>query len=64
MTVHALLETIPPAASAQRPEPDSRQTDHAYDTVTVEAPTYEEARDQIMARVPDGWRVVHLRVER
>lgn len=62
--VHALLETIPPASAQRHWEPGSQDFDHRYETVTVRAGSYEQARKQVMEQVPDGWRVVNLRVER
>ena len=54
VTVQAQLETIPPDHTGRDPGRQSRQ-------VEVKAPTYEEARDQVLAKLPDGWRVMSFR---
>ena len=52
-----MLETLPPD---QTGAPVDRQTRE----VSVDAATYESGRDEIEASLPDGWRVMWMRVVR
>ncbi|MBB2925491.1 hypothetical protein [Cellulomonas cellasea] len=54
ITVVAMTETLPPDHTGHRPD---RQTGEVRET----AATYEQARDRILAELPDGWRVLNLR---
>lgn len=53
-TVQAMLETIPPDSTGIDPGRQTRQ-------VRVQAQTYEQARDQVMAELPHRWRVIWFR---
>lgn len=53
-TVMALLETVPPDNTGVHPGRETRE-------LRVEADTYVQGRDQLLAQVPDGWRVAWLR---
>lgn len=53
-SVIAMLETTPPDNSGQVYKRESRE-------LRVEADTYEQGRDQLMAQVPDGWRIMWFR---
>lgn len=53
MILHAMLEQIPPDGSGKNGMP-TRET-------TIEAPTYDDARVQLAADLPDGWRVLWVR---
>lgn len=64
VTVRALLETIPSIADrmpwkAAEAEPVEHQTRELVE----EAATYEAAREVIFSSVPEGWRIVNVRVE-
>ena len=54
ITVVAMTETIPPDHTGAHP---GRQTGEVRES----AATYEQARDRILAELPDGWRVLNLR---
>ena len=53
MILHAMLEQIP-ADSTGEGERVTRE-------VKVEAPSYDDARAQLAADLPDGWRVLWVR---
>lgn len=52
MILHAMIQPIP--ADERAEDPESRE-------VTIEAPTYDDARAQLAADLPDGWRVLWVR---
>lgn len=56
-TVIAMLETVPPDQKGQATDRQTRE-------VSVDAGTYEAGREEIEAGVPDGWRVMWMRVVR
>lgn len=49
-----MLETIPPDHTGINPDRRTREVD-------VEAATYEQAREQLTADLPEGWRIVWVR---
>lgn len=53
MILHAMLEQIPADATGKG-ERVTRET-------KIEAPTYDDARAQLAADLPDGWRVLWVR---
>lgn len=53
-TLRAMLETIPPDHTGIHPDRQTREVD-------VVAATYEQARDQLAADLPEGWRVIWVR---
>lgn len=54
ITLTASIETIPPDHHGPGPDHQTRQ-------VEVTAETYDQAREQILTELPDGWRVKLLR---
>lgn len=57
VTINARIETVPPEDPG--PAPDRRT-----DQVSATAETYELALEQVQAAVPDGWRLMHVLVDR
>lgn len=53
MILHAMLEQTPPDGSGKHDMPTRE--------VKIEAPTYDDARTQLAADLPDGWRVLWVR---
>lgn len=62
ITLTVTVETLPDPSELRPWDGGQSAVEHRYDKVVVEAATYEEARERAFASVPDGWRVVNIRV--
>lgn len=57
VTATARAETVPPSHRDRAPDRETRD-------LTATGDTYEAAVAEIRALVPEGWRLMHLTVER
>lgn len=57
VTVRARIETIPPSHQSKAPDREIRE-------LTATTDTYEQAYADVQEQVPDGWRLLHVLVDR
>lgn len=52
-------------ATIQQEPPDHRGGYNlAISEITVDRPTYDDAMTEIKSQLPEGWRILHVRVDR
>lgn len=61
--IYALVVMTMTAAIQQMPPDHRGGCDLARAELSATGPTYDDARAELQGRVPEGWRVLHVRVD-